>query len=336
MLKFFVRRPVTTVMFVLFWVVLGIVSFPKMNIERTPSVEFPMVTATFIYPGAASSEIESQVIKRAEDAISEVSELKKITSQAFENGGFVMAEFNLGVDVNDKATEVKTKLDSLISEFPSDMEQPVVEKLNPLEESVIDIAISGSNLRDLQEYVDDTLSNKLTGISGVASISVFGGETRAIRIAMNPEALAAKGATVMDVVSALGSHNMNIPGGKIEFGADSSNVRFIGEFSSVDEISGLQLTTAEGQTFKLSDIATVSDAARDIENGARYNGQDVIIASVVKASDGNAINVSKALRERLPEFQADLQSNFPDATMEIISDSSVAVADETYGTIWGP
>ncbi len=335
MLKFFVRRPVTTVMFVLFWVVLGIVSFPKMNIERTPSVEFPMVTATFIYPGAASSEIESQVIKRAEDAISEVSELKKIMSQAFENGGFVMAEFNLGVDVNDKATEVKTKLDSLISEFPSDMEQPVVEKLNPLEESVIDIAISGSNLRDLQEYVDDTLSNKITGISGVASVSVFGGETRAIRIEMNPESLAAKGATVMDVVSALGTHNMNIPGGKIEFGTDSSNVRFIGEFSSVDEISGLQLTTAEGQTFKLSDIATVSDAARDVENGARYNGQDVIIASVVKASDGNAINVSKALRERLPEFQADLQSNFPDATMEIISDSSIAVADETYGTIWG-
>ena len=100
MLKFFVRRPVTTVMFVLFFVVLGFVSFPKMNIERTPSVELPMVTATFIYPGAAPSEIESQVIKRAEDAISEVSEIKKITSQAFENGGFVMAEFNIGVDVN--------------------------------------------------------------------------------------------------------------------------------------------------------------------------------------------------------------------------------------------
>ncbi len=335
MLKFFVRRPVTTVMFVLFWVVLGFVSFPKMNIERTPSVDFPMVTATFIYPGAASSEIESQVIKKAEDAISEVSELKKITSQAFENGGFVMAEFNLGVNVNDKATEVKTKLDSLLSEFPSDMEQPVVEKLNPLEESVIDIAISGSNLRDLQEYVDDSLSNKITGITGVASVGIFGGETRAVRIELNPESLAARGATIMDVVSALGVHNMNIPGGKIEFGTDSSNVRFMGEFKSVDEISNLQLTTAEGQTFKLNDIATVTDAARDIENGARYNGNDVIIASVVKASDGNAINVSKALRKQLPEFKADLQSRFPDATMEIISDSSIAVADDTYSTIWG-
>lgn len=335
MLKFFVRRPVTTVMFVLFWVVLGFVSFPKMNIERTPSVDFPMVTATFVYPGAASSEIESQIIKRAEDAISEVSELKKLTSQAFENGGFVMAEFNLGVDVNDKATEVKTKLDSLLSEFPDDMEQPIVEKLNPLEESVIDIAISGSNLRDLQEYVDDDLSNKITGIAGVASVDVFGGETRAIRIEMNPELLAARGATVMDVVSALGAHNLNVPGGKIEFGTNSSNVRFVGEFTNVDEIANLQLTTVEGQRFKLSEIATISDAARDIENGARYNGKDVIIASVVKASDGNAINVSRDLRALMPEMQADLKSHFPDATMEIISDSSIAVADETYGTIWG-
>ena len=335
MLKFFVRRPVTTVMFVLFWVVLGFVSFPKMNIERTPSVDFPMVTATFVYPGAAPSEIESQVIKRAEDAISEVSELKKITSQAFENGGFVMAEFNLGVDVNDKATEVKTKLDSLISEFPQDMEQPIVEKLNPLEESVIDIAVTGSNLRDLQEYVDDTLSNRITGIEGVASVDVFGGETRAIRIEMNPELLAAHGATVMDVVSALGAHNLNVPGGKIEFGANSSNVRFVGEFASVDEIANLQLTTIEGQTFKLSDIATVTDSARELENGARYDGDDVVIASVVKSSDGNAINVSRELREQMPQLQSELQSHFPDATMEIISDSSIAVADETYGTIWG-
>lgn len=335
MLKFFVRRPVTTVMFVLFWVVLGFVSFPKMNIERTPSVELPMVTATFIYPGAAPSEIESQVIKRAEDAISEVSEIKKITSQAFENGGFVMAEFNIGVDVNDKATEVKTKLDALVSEFPTDMEQPVVEKLNPLEQPVVDIMVTGGNLRDLQEYVDDTLSNKITAIPGVANVDVFGGETRAVRIEMNPESLAARGATVMDVVTALGQRNLNVPGGKIEFGTNSSNVRFVGEFSSVDEIANLQLTTMEGQRFKLSEIATVTDAARDIENGARYDGNEVIIASVIKSSDGNAINVSRALHKQMPELLADLKTEFPDAQMEIISDSSTAIADETYGTIEG-
>ena len=335
MLKFFVRRPITTLMFVLVWVVLGLVSFPKMNIERAPSVDFPMVTATFVYPGASPEELESQVIKRAEDAISEVSELKSITSYVFENSGMVMAEFNLGANVNDKSTEIKNKLDSLRMEFPTDMEQPMVEKLNPLEESVVDIVLTGADARDLEEYVDDVLSTKITAVKGVASVSVFGGRERAVRIAMNPDTMAANGITVMDVVSALGAHNLNVPGGKIETSRNSSNVRFIGEFASVADIENLHLTTAEGNNFVLSDIATITDAARDVENGARYNGKPVVIASVVKSSDGNAIKISQALHEKLPEFQADLTRRFPDAQMTITSDSSISISDETDSTING-
>lgn len=335
MLKFFVNKPVTTLMFVLFWVVLGIVSFPKMNIERTPALDFPMVTATFVYPGAAPAEIESQVIKKAEDAMSEVSGLKKITSQAFENGGFVMAEFNLGVDVNDKATEVKSKIDALASDFPSDLKQPVIEKLNPLQTSVVDIALRGADARDLEEYVDNTLSNKITAISGVANVSVFGGKKRAIRVAMNPENMAARGVTIIDIVSALGAHNLNVPGGKIESGTDSANVRFVGEFSSVDEIKKLHITTIEGQTFTLDQVANVIDDARDIETGARYNGESVVIVSVIKASDGNAIKISNQLRKKIPEMQSAMQEKYPNASMQIIADSSISIANDTYGTIYG-
>ena len=335
MLKFFVRRPITTLMFVLAWVVLGLVSFPKMNIERSPSVDFPMVTATFVYPGASPIELESQVIKRAEDAISEISELKSITSYVFENSGMVMAEFNLEANVNDKSTEIKNKLDSLRMEFPSDMEQPMVEKLNPLEQSVVDIVFSGADARDLEEYLDNTLSTKITAIRGVASVSVFGGRERAIRIAMNPDSMAANGITVMDVVAALGAHNLNVPGGKIETSRDSLSVRFVGEFASIKDIENLHLTTAEGNNFVLSDIATITDAARDIDTGARYNGESVVIASVVKASDGNAIKISSELHKKLPEFQADLSRRFPNAQMMISSDSSTSISDETDNTING-
>ena len=335
MIKFFVKKPITTLMFVLFWVVLGIVSFPKMNIERTPSVDFPMVTATFVYPGATPEEIESQVVKKAEDSISEVAGLKKLTTQIFENGGYVMAEFNLGVNVNDKASEIKAKLDSIQSEFPSDLKKPVVEKLNPLQESVVDIVLRGADSRDLEQYVTDVLSNKITGLPGVANVSVFGGRARAVRIFMNPELMAARGVTVMDVVSALGSKNLNVPSGKIETGENASNVRFIGEFQSIDEIKSLHITTVEGQNFPLKEIATVIDDARDIETAARYNGENVVMVSVIKASDGNAINISSELRKNLPDFQADMQSRFPNSEMKIISDSSVTIASETYGTIYG-
>ena len=333
MLKFFVRRPVTTLMFVLFWVVLGLVSFPKMNIERTPAIDFPIVTATFIYPGAAPAEMESQILKRAEDAISEVSELDTLMSYGYENSGMVMAQFNLGVNVNDKASEIKTKLDALLSEFPDDMESPMVEKLNPLQEAVVDIVLRGAPSRDLEEYVDNTLSNKITGLPGVASVSIFGGAERAVRIAMNPDLMAARGVTVMDVVAALGNRNLNVPGGKIEAGTNSSNVRFVGEFASVAEIENLRLTTAEGHNFKLSDIATVSDSIREIETGAQYNGENVVIASVVKADDGNAVKISEQLHKHMPAYLADLKSHFPDAEMEIVYDSSITVSDNTNDTI---
>ena len=333
MLKFFIRKPVTTIMFVLFFVILGIVSFPKMNIERTPSVDFPYVTVTFVYPGASSEEIETQVVKRAENAVSEVAGIKKITSQVYENSAFVISEFNLGVNVDDKANEVKAKIDGLANEFPTDLKQPVIAKLNPLQTAVLDIVIRDADARDVEKYVTDTLSNKVTAVQGVASVNTFGGLKRAVRIAMDPDLMVARGVGVNDIVSAIATHNLNVPGGKIETDINSENVRFIGEFRSVDEIANLEITTVEGSNFKLADVASVTDAARDIENGARHNGQDVVILSVVKASDGNAIKISNALRKKMPEFEQDLKTHFPNASMEIVTDSSTKVSEDTTNTI---
>ena len=335
MLKFFIRKPVTTIMFVLFFVILGLVSFPKMNVERTPSVDFPYVTATFIYPGATPEELESQVVKKAENAMSEVAGVKKITSQVYENSAFVMSEFNLGVNVDDKANEVKAKIDGLANDFPDDLKQPVIAKLNPLQTSVLDIVIRGGNPRDIDKYVSDTLSNKITAVKGVASVNTFGGLQRAVRIAMDPDLMAAYGVTVNDIVSAIATHNLNVPGGKIETSINSENVRFVGEFQNVDEIAKLEITTVEGETFRLSDVASVKDAARDIEKGALYNGENVVILSVIKASDGNAIKISRALNKKLPELEQELKTKFPDATMQIVSDSSIHVSQDTNDTING-
>ena len=335
MLKFFIRKPVTTIMFVLFFVILGIVSFPKMNVERTPSVDFPYVTATFVYPGASSAEIETQVVKKAENAMSEVAGVKKITSQVYENMAYVISEFNLGVNVDDKANEVKAKIDGLANEFPTDLKQPVIAKLNPLQTPVLDIVVRGGNPRDVEKYVSDTLSNKITAIKGVASVNTFGGLQRAVRIAMDPDLMTAYGVTVNDIVSAIATHNLNVPGGKIETSVNSANVRFVGEFKDVKDISNLEITTVEGETFKLSDVATVVDAARDIEKGAIHNGKNVVVLSIIKASDGNAIKISNALRKKMPELESELKNVFQDASMEIVSDSSVHVSEDTRSTIWG-
>jgi len=340
MIRFFVKRPVTTVMFVLLWVVLGIVAFPRMNVERIPAIDLPMVTATFIYPGATPGEMESLVLEKAEDAMTEVSGLKHLTTQAFDSSGFVMAEFNLGVNVNDKANEVKSKLDAIASQFPDGMKQPIIAKLNPLAQPVMDIAISGADPRELQYYVDNILANRVTAIPGVANVDTFGGRARAIRVKMYPEQMAARGVSVTDITNAIGAQNVNIPGGKIDAGSDSNPVRFIGEFQSVDDIRNLRIVTVEGLNFTLKQVANITDSSRDIETGARVNGDPVVIVSVVKASDGNAVKIAAAVRKQIPIWKSDLQKYFADKNpggtkpeMRIVSDSSTAVSNETNNTL---
>lgn len=336
MIRFFVKNPITTVMFVVLWVVLGVVAWPRMNIEARPAVDFPMVTASFVYPGAAAADIESQVIKRAEDAISEVAGVKKITSRVFENGGYVMAEFNLGVRVDDKASEVKAKIEAISGDFPDDLKKPVVEKLNPLSEPVMDIVLSGADLRAAEKFVDDVLSQKITALSGVASVSVYGGESRAVRIDMDPERMAARGVAVMDVVAALSMRNINVPGGKLDMGANSNIVRFVGEFQSVSDIADLRISTAEGGLFKLRDVANVADGALDPATGARFNGEKVLLLSVIKASDGNAIRISDAVRDQMPKFQSLAEEYFGEGgspKLEVISDSSASIRHETNTTV---
>ncbi|MCL2017484.1 MAG: efflux RND transporter permease subunit [Alphaproteobacteria bacterium] len=339
MLNFFIKRPVTTIMFVLLWVALGIVAFPKMNIESRPAIDLPMITATFVYPGASPVDIESQVVQRAEDAMSEIAGLKKITSNVFESGAFVMAEFNVGVNVNDKAAEIKAKIDALANDFPDDLRKPVVEKMNPLQESVLDIVISGADQREMDRFVKDVFSQQITALPGVASVSAFGGQERAIRIEMNPELMAARGANILDIVAALGMNNVNIPGGKIESGIRSNVVRFSGEFHSINDIAELRISTVEGENFKLSEIATITDAVREIESGARYDGNDVVIVSVVKASDGNAIKIARDIRNNFPRFEILMDDYFKNhetqPTMQIVSDSSIAVSKETKSTLYG-
>jgi HAE1 family hydrophobic/amphiphilic exporter-1 len=337
MFEFFIKRPVTTLMFVLFWVVMGIVSYPKMNVEHMPPMDFPMVTATLVYPGAGPAEIESHVVKPVEDAISKISGIKKITTQVYENSAIIMTEFNLGESSGEKQQEIKGAIDAILYDLPDEIEQPVVQKLDIMAQPVMDLALSGADLRDAKHFVDDVLSRKISGIRGVAGVDVFGGRERAIRVFLDPERMTANGVPIAAVISSIKAYNLNVPSGKIETKWASNSVRFVGEFASVEDVAGMPITTAEGMVFRLRDIAVISDDAKDIETGARYNGEEVLIMSVVKATDGNAVRISDALLKQLPEYnrlaKAELKNQ--NAEIKIINDSAISIRSETDSTLNG-
>jgi HAE1 family hydrophobic/amphiphilic exporter-1 len=324
-------------MFVLFWVVMGIVSYPKMNVERMPPMDLPMVTTTLLYPGAGPAEIESQVVKPVEDTISKVSGIKKITSQIYDNYAYIVTEFNLGEDALEKQQEVKGMVDSIAYNLPDDLEQPVVRKLNLMQQSVMELAISGADLRDAYEFVDTILSQKITAVHGVADVEVFGGRERAIRVFLDPQRMTAKGVSISAVLQAVTAHNLNVPAGKIESKWAANSIRFIGEFATVEQIENMSITTAEGLRFRLKDIAEVMDTAKDPSFGGRYAGEDVLIISIVKATDGNAVKISDGVRQRLDYYKKLVKQGLKNenADIKITYDSAESIRRETDSTLQG-
>lgn len=332
MIEVFVKRPATTIILVLVFVLLGFVSYFNLNVEQSPRINFPLITVNVTYPGASPEEIETQIIRKVEDAVVEISEIKKIKSRSFENFGYVLIEFYLTADVNVKSSEVKDKVDAIINELPDGIEKPIVAKVDPFATSVIELVLTSEKHsgRDLFEYADKKLKNQFTKVTGVGAVDVFGGEEREIRVELDPDLMKSRYISIIDVVNAMKMQNLNIPGGNIDREKSSLSVRFMGEFTNIEKIRALPLKTSDGNQFALGDIAKVYDGAKKQEYISRFNSQPVVTLSVKKISDGNEINVAAGVIGLLP----DLNKSLPEGMkLEVASDKSEVIVNETSNTI---
>ncbi|MGM0442322.1 MAG: efflux RND transporter permease subunit [Elusimicrobiota bacterium] len=341
MIRSFVKRPAMTLMFVLVFVVLGLVSFNNLVIKRNPDTDFPMVSVRTVYSGASPEEIESQILRKIEDAVSAISQIDKIRSTAYENYGFVMIEFDLGVDVNNKAMEVKDKIQPILNELPQDAQRPVVAKFDPMTSSIMDMVLTGENVdeRELYEYADKELRDEFSIVEGVASVDVYGGRKRQINVELDNNLMKKHFISIGKVVSSLQGRNVNIPGGAIERSENKSSVRLIGEFEEVEDIRNMSLVTWEGQRIKLSDIGTVSDSFEEKDSYTRYNGKNVVGLSIKKMSGGDAVSIVERIRNELGNIRENLPKNMElaiayDSTRSIIRDTTTTVKNIIYGILF--
>ena len=332
MIEFFVKRPVTTIMFICVFVVLGIVSCFNILIEKTPRVDLPIITISTVYPGATPLEVETLVVNKIEDAVAEISEIEKIRSQSYESFGYIYVEFLISADVNVKSIEVKDKVEAILNDLPEDIEQPIIEKYDPLMEPVMDLILSSDTLdgRTLYEYADKTLKTRFSAIEGIAKVDVYGGKERQINVRLDPMSMKERYITIADVIAAIRMKNRNIPAGELEKGENSLSLRFVGEFQDVDEIANMTLTSSDGATFALKDIAAVEDSFKKVDSIARYNGRDVVGLSLKKVSDGNAVAVAKEVRGRLDEFREFLPEGM---NLDIATDTTTYIVNETFDTV---
>jgi len=332
MIALFVKRPVTTTIFIAMLTVLGLVSVGNLNVEENPKVDFPLLTIKTIYPGATPLEVEAQVIRKIEDAVSEVAEIEKINSKAYDGYGLVLVEFSLNSDVNTKFIEVKDKVDAILMNLPTGSEKPIIEKFDPLAKSVVDLVITSKkhSLVELYSVMDKKVKPKFSAIDGVAKVILSGGKQRQINVLLDPSLMKKYFITIDEAVDAIQRKNINAPGGSIEMQGISVGVRFIGEYQTVDEIAGTEIYTPEGERITLKQIAVIEDGFDRVESKSRYNSLEVVSMSIINVSDGNPVKVASRIRSALPAVQETLPDGME---LKVVTDNTDIIVYQTNDTV---
>ena len=212
-----VRRPVAMSCLIIGLTLLGLNAFRQMGLELMPKMDAPFITIATIYPGASPEQIETDVAKRIEDQVMTIDGLKHVSSACMENVCQTFLEFELDVDVDIAATDVREKIDLVRSDFPEDVEDPKILKFDINASPIAHLALTGDvTLDELYDYADNTLSDRLTVISGVAEVQLIGGAEREVHVQLDRDKLVAKGLSSMDVVTAVQNGVRNIPSGRIQ------------------------------------------------------------------------------------------------------------------------
>ena len=336
-----INRPVLTTVGILIFLIFGAIAYFSLNLNLQPDVEIPYVTVRTIYPGAGPKEIETLITKRIEDAISTISQIERIESYSLDGASIIIIEFQLSKDVNVAKQETKDKVDQIINDLPEDAEKPVVQKIDIRLFSVVDVVLSGNlGPRKLFEIADKTLKDRFSQINGVANVQITGGQEREIRVVLDNRVVYENNISLLQLTQILQAANMDIPGGYFQIDDQEYTVRLVGQFQDPKSISEIEIPTAYGPK-KIRQIADVKDSGKDIRQRATFfnveedfRNENVVRLGIIKSSDGNVVEVAKAIRGSLPE----IQSALPEGTkLEIVNDASNFVQssfDDTMSNIY--
>ncbi len=325
--KLSVDRPVLTTVLLLVFIIFGGLAYNTLNLNNMPQVEIPYVTVTTIYPGSGPKENETLITKKVEDAISTISEIKRIESYNLDGAAISLIEFKLTKNVNVANQEVKDKVDQIINQLPSDAKKPIVQKIDLNAKPIMDLILSGDDIdpRTLYQLANSKLKDRFAQISGVAEVKISGGQEREIRVELKNRIVYKNFISMPQLLSVLGSQNVDLPGGTFKILNQEYAARVQGKFKSVEALRNLQIPTAFGNK-KLGQIADVVDGGKDIIRRTVYFDKEIhksdsnaVRLSIVKSSDGNEIVVSDAVRHVLPDIQKELP---PGMHLAIVSDNA--------------
>jgi HAE1 family hydrophobic/amphiphilic exporter-1 len=324
-----ITRPVFILMVISAMVVLGLVSFTRLNAELFPNINVPVVTVTTTYAGASPDDVDRLITQPIQDAVAGIANVDVLQSSSAEGRSQVTITFTDNADVDTAAIDVQRRVGAIAGQMPADADTPSVLKIDPSQSPVMFLTFSGGlPLDQLFQFAKDRIKPRLESQSGVASVAINGGLEREIQIQVDPARLRAYNLTIDQVSQALARENQGLPSGSIDRGRERMTLRVYGLFQSTDEIRDLLITGPSGSTVRLADVAIVVDTFKRPTSRTFANGQEAVSVTVSKQSGSNEIAAVDAVRAEIARLNRELPAG---AQLSVISDNSIATRNSLEG-----
>jgi HAE1 family hydrophobic/amphiphilic exporter-1 len=295
-----IKRPSFILVIFITLSVLGIFGYQNLKYELLPKMNWPVITINTAYPGASPTEVENNVTKKIEDALSTLEKIKSIQANSFEGFSAIIVDFEMDVNVDDAVADAQRKINLVQPDLPDEVKTPVINKIALDEIPVLRVgATSNMPNREFFQLVKDQIIPSITKLEGVGQVQLIGGDQREILVNVDKDKLRNYGVSLGQLSLAVNNYNVDFPAGNVKTDADQLVVRVAGKFSSLDQLRNLIVARSpQGGEVKLKEVAEIFDGTKETDNLNRLNGKNSVGILVVKQNDANAVELSKTVRKQ--------------------------------------
>ena len=303
-----IRRPVLATVLTIIILLFGMIGYTTLGVREYPSVDNPIISVTCSYSGANADVIENQITEPLEQNINGIPGIRSLSSVSQQGQCRITVEFELSVDLETAANDVRDKVSRAQRYLPRDCDPPTVSKADADASPILMVAIQSPSrsLLELSEIADLTVKEQLQTISDVSSVSIWGEKRYSMRIWLDPTKMAGYGITPVDIKTAMDNENIELPSGSIEGNTMELTLRTMGQMHSADEFNNVVLKEVNGRVIRLSDVGYAELGAADIKSYMKMNGVPMVGVVVIPQPGANHIEIADAVYERMEQMRKDL------------------------------
>jgi HAE1 family hydrophobic/amphiphilic exporter-1 len=327
MTGFFIRRPVMTTLVMLAILLFGVIGYRALPVSDLPNVDFPTILVTANLPGASPETMASSVATPLEKQFSTIAGLDSMNSSSGLGLTQITLTFALDRNIDAAAQDVQAMITKAAPQLPPDMPTPpFYQKVNPADQPILYLALSSPTqpLSTVDEYAETFIAQRISTVSGVAQVQVFGSQKYAVRVQLDPGALASRGVGIDEVQDAIARGNVNLPTGILQGPRQAFTVETSGQLTDAAAFRPLIVAYRNGSPIRLQDVGRVLDSVENDKVASWYNDTRAIVLAILRQPGTNTVEVVNSVRELLPRLRAAIP---PSVELSVLYDRSVSIRD---------